>query len=1250
MFSSTICLRFIAITLPSDDSGAASVSASIDRVNSSTPTLTLPECYPYNPEFVYTINGTEQTTATFAENNNTNDITPTASSSAVAQSHTLSHDNSSFDFSFNVISQGCNAEAVISFLDKDQQPTIGVSDATLVFGASNTAQARTIPACYPLVVDHVLRFGSPLAADPGTSTLSIVSETEAQNSSHTDTTTFDITNSHGLALEISLPITREGCLRRINLQLMTSDSIDRRYISILQEYNSGFSSSNNYTLNACENYFPRYRYYEKDVYDSTISFSENLAPELYGDDPVDMLVATVHREVRRATNQYGLVSDYHFTITTRTFSTSICPESVSIKFYDTTEQTNQIASLTISNTNIPNTAATAPTITMPTCISSQYRFTKYILGGAWYSSTGTEQTGSLPDFTDEGTHLQTYTVTHPSLGSREINFYVVIPACTPELSVSFADTDGNTLTTPATTIIGTTDNPTIAFPACTGYTPSFTYLESDEIQASTSYTLSDNTSGITANAYTAGSYAQSYTVTNDYDVIYTFPFTVTFQTCANVTALVQLSTDDDFAITYATPTLSIQTLADNPTLSTLTLPPCAPYNLNLARYEDSTLVTTHTTSSNLATTPVATNTPGTYTEIRDLTNNNLFSNRFSFNVVVQECNQDLQVTLTDVNDNTIATEIIAIPASNPVANITLLTCAPYNASVTYRHNGAAAVDTVVPSSPVTEGTNTLDPVNANAPNTYAQSYTIQTPYRSNVTANFNVIVSDCTPTLNISFNNASDTSLTNTTINSSFSINIALPACAPYFPTFSYLENNVTIPDATIGANTATDTIPTSSPQASATQTHAATNSYGIVTSFSFIVSPTFCNNTLELSHSDLTDSTITTLADTIVSPTFTLPTCAAYIPSFRYLENDTVQTDATISSANLSSPDINADAAATYTESRSTTNANGFVSSFAFNVLVNNCLRFIAIILPSDDSGAASVSASIDRVNSSTPTLTLPECYPYNPEFVYTINGTEQTTATFAENNNTNDITPTASSSAVAQSHTLSHDNSSFDFSFNVISQGCNAEAVISFLDKDQQPTIGVSDATLVFGASNTAQARTIPACYPLVVDHVLRFGSPLAADPGTSTLSIVSETEAQNSSHTDTTTFDITNSHGLALEISLPITREGCLRQLNFDLLTSDDIYRRHLSGLAEYNSGFSSSNNYTLNACENYFPSFRYYEKDVYDSTISFSENLAPELYGDDPVDILVATTYHEVRRATNQYGLVSDYHFTIYHTHL
>ena len=72
-------------------------------------------------------------------------------------------------------------------------------------------------------------------------------------------------------------------------------------------------------------------------------------------------------------------------------------------------------------------------------------------------------------------------------------------------------------------------------------------------QVSSTFTRSDNTSGTTADAHTAGSYAQSHTITNDYGVTYTYPFTLVFQNCANITANVDLATADNFTIAYATP-------------------------------------------------------------------------------------------------------------------------------------------------------------------------------------------------------------------------------------------------------------------------------------------------------------------------------------------------------------------------------------------------------------------------------------------------------------------------------------------------------------------------------------------------------------------------------------------------------------------------------------------------------------------------------------------------------------------------
>ena len=123
---------------------------------------------------------------------------------------------------------------------------------------------------------------------------------------------------------------------------------------------------------------------------------------------------------------------------------------------------------------------------------------------------------------------------------------------------------------------------------------------------------------------------------------------------------------------------------------------------------------------------------------------------------------------------------------------------------------------------------------------------------------------------------------------------------------------------------------------------HLVTNQYGIVYTFSFTLAPEPCAAALEISLADNFNNSIS-LGDPVIatptsSPSFTLPTCAPYTPSFTYTEAYVTLTDITLSPNNLATTAIDPTAPATYTESRSVTNNLGFLSEFSFSVTVSEC------------------------------------------------------------------------------------------------------------------------------------------------------------------------------------------------------------------------------------------------------------------------------------------------------------------------
>ena len=446
-----------------------------------------------------------------------------------------------------------------------------------------------------------------------------------------------------------------------------------------------------------------------------------------------------------------------------------------------------------------------------------------------------------------------------------------------------------TLLDPAALSLTPADNPTIAFPPCAPYNSDLQFFVNSA--AITSATIDPNSSAATVNDHTPATYPQTHIVTNQYGVAYSFQFSASIPTC-DFSAEIALLTDGDIPILYDT---ANTVLASDDNNISISVPPCAPYNLVLSRYEASTLVAS-TTSANLAAPTVDPASPDTYTETRSLTNDLGFSNQVSFSVIIPTCVEDILITVTDDNNDDIAAYTIALPTSSPVPSFTLPTCAPYNHSIAYRING----DVV---NSVNVGDNALQPVTL-TPATYPQQYSFSNQFNDPRSADFDVIVPTCAGELRISLQDVNDNELTTATVLSDSLSTVTLPTCAPYLPAFTYAENDILITTAVIAANSATSTVPADRPEGNIEQIHLVTNQYGIVYTFSFTLAPEPCAAALEISLADNFNNSISLGAPVTATPTsspsFTLPTCAPYTPSFTYTEAYVTLTDITLSPNNL--------------------------------------------------------------------------------------------------------------------------------------------------------------------------------------------------------------------------------------------------------------------------------------------------------------------------------------------------------------
>ncbi len=915
--------------------------------------ITLPSCLTYHPDIVYAENELAITMSTFAPSSYP--AVGTASGE-YPQSHVVTNLYGIITrFDFIVTVPNCERELEVVLNDAQYNPIDLNDDATPDHSITlSPGDTLTLPACAPYHPSfQFLENGSVVpnviltAANSNIVTLTTPAEYPL---------VYNITNELGTISTFAFTVTVPVCAPTLAVTLLDY-AAPQQPIPITMAQTSTTTATlttdaiPTLSLPACAPYQPRLEYAENTISQTTAIIAANSG------QAVITHTAGTYLQEHIVTNAYGQTFNLSFTI-----ATSNCTEAVLLTL-------NNAAGNVITTQTLPLAAATH-TVTLPSCASynpvltymlTDTPLTTVTIGANSGGDSGSDTTVT----TTPGTYPQQHDFVDPYGAERSLTFTVTVTTCAAELSVTLNDIHNNNL---GSTIV-TSDSPAVInLPACSPYLPIFSYYEASE-QVST-VTIDANSAATTISSSQPSTATQTHRVTNTYGEIHEFTFTLTVEACHNTLALTLL---DDLGTPLTLNLYNGPIIATAATAPTVTVPYCTPYNPAFSYSEDASTTASVVISSNLATVPIDTASPATYSDTRAVTNAGGYVTTFTTSVVIQACNEDILLTLSDENGSTIATEVIPIsPATSTIPSITIIPCTLYHASAVYRIN-----ETEI--STVTVGTNRLASITL-TPATYPQQYSFSNQYAETLTINFNVIVPTCNSELRISFNAADGTTLSNASVIAATPATLTLPACMPYYPSFRYAQNNIVIAAAVIAVNSTSTNIPATRPENSVEQTHLVTNQYGIIYDFTFVISATPCAAALELLLTDNLAKPINidaNIASVTTTPTLTLPTCAPYIPSFRYSEANSVQT-ATISPNNLATTTIDPTAPATYTESRSVTNNLGFLSEFSFSVTVSECSPTLSLsFLTVDGTTTLLDPAALSLTPADNPTIAFPPCAP---------------------------------------------------------------------------------------------------------------------------------------------------------------------------------------------------------------------------------------------------------------------------------